>query len=37
MPNHKTGVEQSVQECREHRYQVTAVVPGEPNDDSRND
>lgn len=37
MPSLKTGVEQSVKECRECRCRITATVTGEPNGESRND
>lgn len=37
MQSLKTGAEQSVPECRECGYKVTAAVAGEPNGDSRND
>lgn len=33
----KTGVEQSVKDCRECRYRMTTIVMGEPNGEKRND
>lgn len=32
----KTGVEQSVKECRECRYRMTTIVTDEPNGENRN-